>query len=224
MKPSLFFILKFIFIFTPLLFAQNQELSPPCRGELGIKKTITITTNSEEIIPQKIQIIKYDTLGRPTLRRDSQNTEFMNFYYTNKNLTLWTITRKHESKTKYYQQTNDNYYISTDTGFVEKNDVFGRPLVIKGSDKNVLYYTYEGCKQETQTLKSPNDELIHQHTTIYQGKIPIKSKFTILTPEEEIIILDYKDYKFDQKGNWIERKYQYPSGGQIHQIRKITYY
>jgi len=197
-----------------------NKLLPPCLWDKGIKEAITIAklkTNPDE---KRRQIIEYDKGGRPLIRKNPDGGDLIKFLYKDENLNSTIIQKSFNND----NELKIEHATKIDTNIVLKNDEFGRPLIMKGTDGNTLEYRYLNCEKDYQVYRDAEGNLIHQLEMTYENgillKTLMKSEFEDWTEQ----VTNYFEYKLNEKGHWIERKYQYSSGMTIIEKRILTYY
>ncbi len=206
----LFFISASFLILHPC--SAQVDIAPPCFHDIGIKTAKTRVINELGDTLPDFQTIEYDSIGRP-LRRIQDQPELIELVYIAKNLKQTII------------HTRDPYTEEAviDTNYVLKNDDNGRPMQIKGDNQYLLEISYEGCKKEFQTLTNDKGEVIFNLEIIKNNSIPILESFKYTNNEEFNSLTLYTDYKYNEQGHWIERKYERVETIVTEQ-RTLTYY
>jgi len=165
------------------------------------------------------QVMRYDTFGKPLLRKQNGEREVI-FKYDKDKLISTIVSNYEDSEDKL---EHNEIAKSVETNKVAKNDQFGRALEISGADGGRVEFTYVGCDLEIQKYYDYAEDLIHEYKLYYKNGEPIKTIW--LTPNDIIgQETRYYNYKHDSKGKWIERKYKYSSGEEVFEKRTIKYY
>lgn len=179
--------------------------------------TAELQSNPDE---KRIQIMEYNVEGRPLTRKNPDGGELIKFLYEDEKLkyTILQNLLNNENELKV------EAVAKVDTNFVFTNDEFGRPLIINGADGNVLEFRYVGCEKDFQEYRDANGQLIYQLEMTYENGILLSTVMKSEFEDWSEQVTNYYDYKLNKKGNWIERKYQYPSGIIIIEKRELIYY
>ena len=198
---------------------ENKPL-PPCLWDKGIKKAITIAELQSNPDEKRRQIIEYNIEGRPLIRRNPDGGDLVKFLYEDEKLKGTIVQKSFNNDNEFKVETA----AKVDTNLVLKNDEFGRPLIMDGTDGNTLEYRYIGCEKDYQEYRDADGNLIHQLEMTYENGILLSTVMKSEFEDWAEQVTNYFDYKLNEKGNWIERKYQYPSGMTIIEKRELTYY
>lgn len=201
----------------------GNKLKPPCLWDKGIKKATTTATLQSDPDKKRIQIMEYNKEGRPLTRKNPINGDVI-FLYEEQKLKGTIIQNTFESRDDFNHKIEVDDLTEVDTNFVLRNDEFGRPLIIDGADGNFLTYSYTGCEKDYQEYKDANGQLIHQFEMTYENGILLKTVMKSEFEDWSEQVTSYYDYKLNKKGNWVERKYEYPNGMIIIEKRELIYH
>lgn len=182
-----------------------------CFMDKGIKTAKIDATLLSDKTQTETATTHFNEYGKPTLRE--LNGRRIEFKYDLENLTHTLIT----------QNDGEFGFSKTDTNVVAEYDELGRPIKIIGEDGGHTEYIYNNCDEQTEIFKDSDGELIHTFKSIFDDGILVE---TIWIPASDAPArtTKYFDYKFDDHGYWIERKYEYSSGKLIRETRKLEYY
>ena len=205
--------MKIYFILILILPSCNFKAQSPsnCFKDKGIKTAKIDATLLSDKTQTETAIIHFNEYGKPTLRE--LNDKRIEFKYKLENLTHTLIT----------QNGGDLGFSKIDTNIVAKNDELGRPIRIIGEDGGQTEYIYTNCDEQTEIYKDSDGELIHTFKSIFDDGLLVE---TIWIPinNAPARTTKYFDYKFDDQGYWIERKYEYSGKRLIRETRKLEYY
>ncbi len=203
-----------LFYFLLLIFLScnsSAQKKSDCFADKGIKKALI----QGKLLGDKPYTVSgtmyFNKFGRPTLIEQVERK--VEFKYDANNLTH-TILHHYEKKENLSK---------IDTNFVIENDELGRPLKITSKDGRSTEYIYQICDEQTEFYKDDNDELIQSFKSIFKGGV-LRETILNLSDEIEGRKTKYFEYKFNDLGYWVERKYQYANGKLIHETRKLEYY
>jgi hypothetical protein len=201
----------------------GTELKPPCLWDKGIKKATTTATLQSDPDEKRIQIMEYNKEGRPLTRKNPINGDVI-FLYEEKKLKGTIIQDTFNSKDDFNNKIEVDELTEVDTNFVLRNDEFGRPLVMDGTDGNILTFSYTGCEKDYQEYKDANGQLIHQLEMTYENGILLKTVMKSEFEDWSEQVTSYYDYKLNKKRNWVERKYEYPNEMIVIEKRELIYH
>ena len=188
--------------------AQNKS---NCFTDKGIKTAMIEATLLRDKMQTVSATIHFNKLGMPIIRDHIERKIELNYDSTNLTRTIIHNYKEIEN-------------LSTiDTNVVTKNDELGRPLKIIGTDGRTTEYNYQNCNEQLEIYKESNGKLIHKFKSIFKDGLLVETIW-IQSDNTQERKTKYFDYKFDNFGYWIERKYQYSDGELILESRKLEYY
>jgi len=220
--------MKNMYIISILIFLITSCEEPSkneCFPDKGIKIAISTAEMGSGGNEMGSQEIYYDEEGRPLLVRNTQKggAETRWEYVDGK---LQFIIVKRKDLPSFYRKdeldsliANASEYV--DTAVIISHTEDGRPLELKGPDGTMLF-EYIGCDKRIETLIGPDGETIQQTQSIHKGNVLVESKWTLYKPDNLNSTTPYYGYKFNDKGHWIERKYD--RGGVVTERRELIYY
>ena len=201
--------------------AQNSIHCLPDKGVQIAQHFVNI--EGEEMT--HIEDIHYDREGRTVLRRMIQESSEMEKVYQNGKLAMIISTRK-QMPDFYTEESYDSLMANassvTDTALVISHYANGEMKEFRQPDGTITAFSFDGCKEELIYFTQKRDTFGLNHTT-FENNLASKTEYTFLKPVETIITKTYLDYKFNQKGHWIERK-MHTDGGVFIETRELTYY
>jgi len=206
-------LLPFIFI---ACVNDVSDSDSSCFPDKGIKVATTVAENGA-------QTIEYDRSGRPVVRRKVDGT-IVRYEYQGDSL-MTTITERKVKPDFYLADTDfSNAETTIDTGVVITHNEDGRPLEMGGIDSTSLFFEYDGCEIELQTLLKANGDTIQHYQLTNKDGVLIETKWTTYGSYAEIRTTEYINYEFNEKGHWIKRSYQHQGREIVTEKRELTYY
>lgn len=192
----------------------TNENPSHCFPDKGIKLAVTTATllpvGPESRTASERQ--HFNKEGRIILREEVQrNTQFV---YKSGQLEKTIVT----------DFTENGMTGSIDTNYVATVDELGRPLTFSDEGEgDKIELSYNGCKQQVYLVKDSSGKTKDEITSFLKKGV-LKSTVWKSGNSEDGQITKYYDYKFDDKGKWIERKYDYNIDGAVIEEREIIYY
>lgn len=188
----------------------NHQNPSKCFPDQGIKTAKIEATLLSDKTRTVNGTIHFNKFGSPTIRELADRK--IELKYDSINLTQTIIhVKEFDSGSR------------IDTNIVNLHDELGRALKITGPDGRTTEYSYQNCDEHLEIYKESNGTIIHQFKSTFKNGVLIETLWipNDNTPERKTI---YYDYKFDERGYWIERKYQHANGALIHEVRELEYY
>lgn len=185
--------------------AQNRSF---CFADKGIKKAMIKASLIGNEGQTEFATIHFNKSGLPTLREHSNRK----------------IELVYEGMImKYTVIYSDEKEMKIDTNFVVKNDELGRPLKITSDDGRYSDYTYKDCEEVVEIYREPNGNFIHNSKSVFKKGVLVENRWFYNDGSEDRVT-EYFDYKFDNYGYWIERKYYFTDDELVKETRKLEYY
>lgn len=217
-----------IFLLLILTSCGNTNTNDPCFPEKGIKTAKTTidfednsSTNDEPI--NDFKHVEFDREGKPTKIIISKVGSENRWLYEHGKLTLIISKRKVLPAFYSEDQIKNNSEVEIDTARVIDNNADGKPDKILVANGVIQSFEYFDCDGELITTINANGDTIQQVLNKNVNGILTESTFTTFNP-----VLSsktkYYDYKFNEQGHWVTRKYKHPNGKVFIESRELTYY
>jgi len=188
-----------------IAYTSHGQLSTKCLPDKGIK--IAKTTSKIDSEENSLEVT-HDKKGRViSIKKNTDDFIHKRIYENGRLKFLISI----------------DSYATVDTVHVTKYHLSGEAAEIKNEEGLLQIFNYDDCKEEMNMLISSAGDTIHHYKSIFDKGILIKSIWTPFQPVKSEHITEYYDYKFNEKGHWVERKYK-NNNGVVIEKRTLTYH